>query len=68
MAWHVPAIGGGTLPIGFFTTPYELSVATTYWGSIPELIEVIALARAVAGASAHTSTITNVNRFIQPRF
>ena len=39
-------IGGGTLPIGFFTVPYELSVATTYWGSIPELIEVIALAQA----------------------
>jgi propanol-preferring alcohol dehydrogenase len=39
-------IGGGTLPVGFFTVPYELSVATTYWGSIPELIEVIALARA----------------------
>jgi propanol-preferring alcohol dehydrogenase len=39
-------IGGGTLPLGFFTVPYELSVATTYWGSIPELIEVIALARA----------------------
>ena len=38
-------IGGGTLPIGFFTVPYELSVATTYWGSIPELIEVIALAQ-----------------------
>ena len=39
-------IGGGTLPLGFFTVPYELSVATTYWGSIPELIEVLALARA----------------------
>jgi propanol-preferring alcohol dehydrogenase len=39
-------IGGGTLPVGFFSVPYELSVATTYWGSIPELIEVIALARA----------------------
>ena len=39
-------IGGGTLPVGFFTVPYELSVATTYWGSIPELIEVIALAQA----------------------
>ena len=38
-------IGGGTLPLGFFTVPYELSVATTYWGSIPELVEVIALAR-----------------------
>jgi alcohol dehydrogenase, propanol-preferring len=39
-------IGGGTLPVGFFSVPYELSIATTYWGSIPELIEVIALARA----------------------
>jgi alcohol dehydrogenase, propanol-preferring len=39
-------IGGGVLPVGFFTMPYELSVATTYWGSIPELVEVIALARA----------------------
>ena len=41
----IVGIGGGTLPIGFFTVPYELSIATTYWGSIPELIEVIALAR-----------------------
>jgi propanol-preferring alcohol dehydrogenase len=39
-------IGGGTLPVGFFTVPYELSVTTTYWGSIPELVEVIELARA----------------------
>ena len=38
-------IAGGTLPVGFFTVPYEASVATTYWGTLPELIEVIALAR-----------------------
>jgi propanol-preferring alcohol dehydrogenase len=38
-------IGGGTLPFGFFTVPYELSLATTYWGSIPELIEVVQLAQ-----------------------
>ncbi|MGE3590035.1 MAG: NAD(P)-dependent alcohol dehydrogenase, partial [Ilumatobacteraceae bacterium] len=37
-------IGGGTLPISFFSIPYEASVATTYWGSLPELYEVIALA------------------------
>ncbi|MTD54587.1 NAD(P)-dependent alcohol dehydrogenase [Amycolatopsis pithecellobii] len=37
-------LGGGTLPIGFFTLPYELSVQTTYWGSRPELIEVLDLA------------------------
>jgi alcohol dehydrogenase, propanol-preferring len=44
---HLTLVGiaGGTLPVGFFTVPYELSVATTYWGSRPELIEVIALAR-----------------------
>ena len=43
---HVTIVGiaGGSYPFGFFTVPYEASVATTYWGSIPELIEVIALA------------------------
>jgi alcohol dehydrogenase, propanol-preferring len=38
-------IGGGSLPVGFFTIGYEVSVATTYWGSLPELDEVLALAR-----------------------
>jgi propanol-preferring alcohol dehydrogenase len=38
-------IGGGSLPFSFFTMPYECSVQTTYWGSIPELHEVLALAR-----------------------
>ena len=32
-------------PFSFFTVPYEASVATTYWGSLPELMEVLALAR-----------------------
>ena len=41
----VVGIGGGTLPFSFFTVPYEASVATTYWGSLPELMEVLALAR-----------------------
>jgi propanol-preferring alcohol dehydrogenase len=36
-------IGGGSLPFSFFTVPYECSLASTYWGSIPELVEVIAL-------------------------
>jgi len=40
----IVGIGGGSYPFSFFTVPYEASVATTYWGSIPELIEVIALA------------------------
>lgn len=40
----IVGIGGGSFSIGFFTIPYEVSVATTYWGSIPELMEVLALA------------------------
>lgn len=44
---HLTLIGlaMGTLPVTFFTLPYECSLATTYWGSAPELIEVIELAR-----------------------
>ena len=40
----IVGIGGGILPVGFFTVPYEASVATTYWGSIVELIELLELA------------------------
>ena len=41
----IVGIGGGTLPISFFSIPYEVAVATTYWGSIPELMEVISMAQ-----------------------
>lgn len=40
----IVGIAGGTLPVGFFSIGYEVSVATTYWGSRSELIEVLALA------------------------
>ena len=40
----IVGIAGGTLPVGFFSIGYEVSVATTYWGSLPELVEVLALA------------------------
>jgi alcohol dehydrogenase, propanol-preferring len=45
---HLTVVGlaGGKLPFDFFALPYESSLATTYWGSLPELIEVIALAEA----------------------
>ena len=45
---HLTVVGlnNGTFPFNFFALPYEASLATTYWGSIPELIEVIALAEA----------------------
>jgi alcohol dehydrogenase, propanol-preferring len=39
-------IAGGSHPFGFFQVPYEASLATTYWGSVTELMEVIALAEA----------------------
>ncbi len=42
----VVGIAGGSYPFSFFTVGYEVSFATTYWGSQTELIEVIALARA----------------------
>lgn len=42
----IVGIAGGVLPVGFFAVPYEAAVATTYWGTLPELVEVIALARA----------------------
>jgi propanol-preferring alcohol dehydrogenase len=37
-------LGGGTLPVGFFSPAYEVSVASTYWGTLPELVEVLELA------------------------
>ena len=40
----IVGIAGGTLNLGFFTVPYELSVQTIYWGSRPELVEVLNLA------------------------
>lgn len=39
----IVGIGGGTLPVGFFSVPYEASVQTTYWGSLPELRDVLEL-------------------------
>lgn len=39
-------IGLGTYPFGFLSAPYEVSFASTYWGSYPELVDVIALAEA----------------------
>lgn len=36
----------GTLPVNFFALPYGAEIATSYWGTLPDLIEVVALARA----------------------
>ncbi len=36
-------LAGGSLRMSFFSVPYELSVQSTYWGSRPELVEVLEL-------------------------
>ncbi|MGY1703507.1 NAD(P)-dependent alcohol dehydrogenase [Geodermatophilus sp. SYSU D00697] len=45
---QVVGIGGGVLPTGFFSTPMGASVRAPYWGTRPELMEVLDLARAGA--------------------
>jgi len=36
-------LAGGSLALSFFSLPYELSVQSTYWGTRPELTEVLEL-------------------------
>lgn len=40
----VVGIAGGILPFSFFTIPTECAVSAPYWGTLPELVELIALA------------------------
>jgi propanol-preferring alcohol dehydrogenase len=40
----IVGIAGGTLPVSFFSVPYETSVQSTYWGNRHELVEVLDLA------------------------
>jgi len=42
----IVGIGGGVLPVNFLSPPHECSVASPFWGSIPELMEVVTLAEA----------------------
>ena len=47
-------LGGGTLPVSFFSVPYETSVQSTYWGNRHELVEVLDLAaRGLLHAEVH---------------
>jgi propanol-preferring alcohol dehydrogenase len=41
----VVGVGDGAVPVGFLTLPHNVRVRAPYWGSIPELHEVLALAR-----------------------
>ncbi|GAB3116878.1 NAD(P)-dependent alcohol dehydrogenase [Janibacter alkaliphilus] len=42
----IVGIGGGTLEWSFFGMPYEVNFSSTYWGTIEELHEVVAMYRA----------------------
>ena len=44
----VVGVGDGAIPVGFLTLPYNVRVRSPYWGTIPELHEVLALARSGA--------------------
>lgn len=41
----IVGVGPGTVNVGLFSTPWESSARATYWGSRPELVEVLELAR-----------------------
>ena len=41
----IVGLSGGALPVSFFGLPYGAQVATSYWGTVPELMELVALAR-----------------------
>lgn len=40
----IVGIAGGEVPVSFFSQPYEASIASTYWGTRPELVELLSLA------------------------
>ena len=47
-------IAGGAVPFSFFSQGYEVSLQTTYWGSRPELVEVLNLSSRGLIKSEHT--------------
>ncbi|HZT96929.1 MAG TPA: NAD(P)-dependent alcohol dehydrogenase [Chloroflexota bacterium] len=56
----IVGLAGGTLPVSFFSVPYELSIQTTYWGSRPELVEVLDLgARGLVRPKIATFSLEN---------
>ena len=40
----IVGIAGGEVPFSFFSQGYEVNLATTYWGTRPELVELLTLA------------------------
>ena len=55
-------LGGGTLPVSFFSVPYEVSVQSTYWGNRAELAEVLDLAaRGLLSAEVELFSLAEAN-------
>lgn len=53
-------IAGGSVPFSFFSQPYEVSMQTTYWGTRPELIELLNLAaRGLVSVESTTYSLEN---------
>ncbi len=52
-AVQVIGLAGGMLPFGYGALPFDVSLTIPYWGSLPELAEVIELARS-GRIHAHT--------------
>ena len=50
----VVGIAGGAYNWSFFSQPYEVNLTTTYWGSRPELVELLQLAARGLVHSEHT--------------
>lgn len=50
----VVGIAGGTFPWNFFSQAYEVNLTTTYWGSRPELVELLELAARGLVHAEHT--------------
>ncbi|WP_428966771.1 NAD(P)-dependent alcohol dehydrogenase [Micromonospora fluostatini] len=62
----IVGIAGGTLPVSYFSVPYEVSIQTTYWGSRPELIEVLDLgARGLVQPKVTTFSLDEANTAYQ---
>ncbi|MCW2620854.1 MAG: Alcohol dehydrogenase GroES domain protein [Frankiales bacterium] len=59
----IVGLARGTLAVGFDTVPYETRVSTGYWGSRPELVEVLDLAaRGRIGVAVSTYPLADAPR------
>jgi len=59
----IVGIAGGSVPLSFFSQPYEVSIQTTYWGTRPELVELFDLAaRGVVTAETTTYSLDDAVR------